>query len=191
MNRDDSSSTERRAHEGDREAFQMLMARHKQALFRFARHYTKDNDDAYDIVQESFTAAWLAIGRYDAARPFDIWVRRIALNKCRDLARRRKVYAFVLGNFGTIRDLLATEAEAVERDAAENGMQQMHAAIDALPAGLRDPLILTALEGLSHKAAGEVLGLNAKAVEVRVYRAKKKLAAMLSPFSVELPSSQN
>jgi RNA polymerase sigma factor CnrH len=48
-----------------------------------------------------------------------------------------------------------------------------------LPRGLRESLLLTALEGLSHKEAGELLGINAKAVETRVYRAKKQLALML------------
>jgi len=48
-----------------------------------------------------------------------------------------------------------------------------------LPRGLKEPLVLTALEGLSQKEAGEIRGLNAKAVETRVYRARKQLAAVL------------
>src|SRR6187402_3725369 len=180
MSREQPAALEIRAHQGDRDAFRLLIGVHKQALFRYVRRYTHDGDDAYDIVQESFTAAWLSIGRYDPHRPFDIWLRRIALNKCRDLARRRKVYALVLGNFGLMRRLLpADETEAAGRDAAETDVARMRRAIDDLPAALRDPLILTALEGLSQKAAGDVLGLSAKAVELRVYRAKKKLADLL------------
>jgi RNA polymerase sigma-70 factor (ECF subfamily) len=46
-------------------------------------------------------------------------------------------------------------------------------------------LVLTTLEGLSHKEAGALLGINAKAVETRVYRAKRQLALMLNPDDLE------
>jgi RNA polymerase sigma-70 factor (ECF subfamily) len=48
-------------------------------------------------------------------------------------------------------------------------------ALATLPRQLKEPLLLTALEGLSHREAGELLGINAKAVEMRVYRAREKL----------------
>ena len=63
--------------------------------------------------------------------------------------------------------------------AAGAALKALDAAIAALPAALKDPLVLTAREGLSQKEAGEVLGLSAKAVEVRVYRAKRQLAERL------------
>src|SRR3546814_8319905 len=47
-----------------------------------------------DLTQEAFVAAFAAIDRYDSERPFRIWISRIAINKCRDWARRRKVRAF-------------------------------------------------------------------------------------------------
>ena len=55
-----------------------------------------------------------------------------------------------------------------------------HAAIAALPASLKEPLLLTAIEGLSHKEAGRLLGLSPKAVEMRVYRAKQALGQTMS-----------
>src|SRR3546814_7990247 len=53
-----------------------------------------DVDEAMDLTQEAFVAAFAAIDRYDSERPFRIWISRIAINKCRDWARRRKVRAF-------------------------------------------------------------------------------------------------
>jgi RNA polymerase sigma-70 factor (ECF subfamily) len=50
---------------------------------------------------------------------------------------------------------------------------------------LKEPLVLTMLEGLSHKEAGALLGINAKAVETRVYRAKRQLASMLNLEDLE------
>ena len=63
--------------------------------------------------------------------------------------------------------------------ATGTALKALDQAIAALPAALKDPLVLTVLEGLSQKEAGVVLGLSAKAVEVRVYRAKRQLAEML------------
>ena len=60
-------------------------------------------------------------------------------------------------------------------------VRRLEAAIARLPRNLKEPLVLTMLEGLSHRQAGEMLGINAKAVETRVYRAKRQLASMLDP----------
>lgn len=173
-----------RARSGDQAAFAELMGRHKHALHRYVRRYISASDDAFDIVQESFVSAWLAMDRYDSSRSFAVWLRRIALNKCRDLVRKRRAYAALMGAFGFTVDAahVPDAAErAADRGADADAVSRLRKAIDSLPPSLRDPLILTALEGLSHKQAGEILSLNAKAVEVRVYRAKQRLAKVLDP----------
>ena len=172
-----------RAVAGDERAFAWLMRRHKDGLYRFVRRYTGDPDEAYDLLQETFAAAWTALDRYDAGRSFPAWLRRIALNKCRDWSRRRAVRRWLtrsdpldspvslnLADAG-----LSPEASAM----AGQGLDRLDKAIAALPRGLKEPLILTALEELSHEEAGRVLGLTAKAVELRVYRARRALAAAL------------
>ena len=62
---------------------------------------------------------------------------------------------------------------------AEQRRTALDRAIAALPPKLKEPLILTAFEDLSHQAAGEALGVSAKTVETRVYRARKRLAELL------------
>lgn len=69
----------------------------------------------------------------------------------------------------------SSEIIAIDRQT----LSRLDVAISALPRKLKEPLILTALEGLSHRDAGEILGVSAKAVEVRVYRARQKLAKIL------------
>jgi RNA polymerase sigma-70 factor (ECF subfamily) len=177
-----------RAVKGDQSAFATLMHRHKGWLYRFVRRYVLDGEEAYDIVQESFASAWSALSRYDPHRPFDIWLRRIALNKCRDRARKaavRRVLFGVAGPAETRPDPAdpapAPDAAAASRDA----LRRLEAAIASLPRGLKEPLVLTALEGFSHKEAGDLLGLNAKAVETRIYRARKQLAQVLDRGDLE------
>ena len=88
-----------RARAGDRAAFDALVRRHKQSLYGFVRRYLGTADEGYDALQETFLSAWLALGRYDSARPFLPWLRTIALNKCRDAGRRQTVRRLFLRAF--------------------------------------------------------------------------------------------
>ncbi len=172
----------RRARAGEQRAFSQLMARHKHWVYRFVRRYVSDADEAYDVTQDAFVSAMSNLHRYDPARPFDAWLRRIALNKCRDRGRREAVRrAFGLSRRGPeeTEQVADTAAGAEQTLAASSALKALDHAIASLPPSLKDPLVLTVLEGLSQKEAGEVLGLSAKAVEVRVYRAKRQLAELL------------
>jgi RNA polymerase sigma-70 factor (ECF subfamily) len=177
-----------RARAGERGAIAGLIERNKHWLYRFIRRYVGDAEDANDVLQESFVAAVMNLSRYDSSRPFDVWLRRIALNKCRDRARRLAVRR-AIGLDRAHRD--APEDVVDPAPATDMAMQSAQSlrlldqAIAALPATLKESLVLTALEGLSHKEAGDLLGLSAKAVEVRVYRAKRLLALKLdrAPFA--------
>ena len=172
------------AQRGDRTAFETLVTQHKAGLFRLARRFLGNGDDAYDVVQDTFVATWLALGRFDPQQPFGPWLRTILLNKCRDFSRRRAV------RHRLIRWLtLTVEAQdsthfAPAQDEAElrdnPRLQALDQAIAQLPARYKEPLVLTALMGLSHRSAGEQLGLTAKAVELRVHRARKRLQTLLS-----------
>jgi RNA polymerase sigma-70 factor (ECF subfamily) len=182
------------AREGDHAAFAVIMRRHKLWLYRFVRRYVGDRDDAYDVVQESFVSAWSALSRYDPERPFEAWLRRIALNKCRDRARRNAVRRAALSILGWAQAGNPSESVSPPPDsgaAGDQALKRLERAVAALPRPLKEPLVLTMLEGLSHKEAGELLGINAKAVETRVYRAKRKLAGMLDPSDLEDLTGKN
>lgn len=170
-----------RAVKGDRTAFNLIVRRHQEPLYRFIRRYVGDADEAYDLLQETFVSAWQALGRYDQARPAATWLRRIALNKCRDWGRRRAVRRF----FYTATSLDGSPAVAdaaasvIVAEGDETTLTNLDRAIAALPTQLKEPLLLTAFEGLSQAAAGQALGISAKAVETRIYRARKLLAQVL------------
>jgi RNA polymerase sigma-70 factor (ECF subfamily) len=178
-----------RAQAGDQRAFSQLMRRHKEPLYRFVRRYVGDADEAYDLLQESFTSAWKALKRYDQSRPFPTWLRRIALNKCRDWSRRRAVRAWLTKSDALdspsgakLADLGPTPEEALaERDA----LRALDAAVAALPRALKESLILTVLDGLPQQEVSELLGISRKAVELRVYRARRVLAQSLGLAPLE------
>lgn len=171
----------RLARAGRQAAYRELMARHRDAVFRLARSYAGDPDDALDLTQEGFIAAFAALDRYDPARPFRPWLLRIALNKCRDWSRRRAVrrfftFAAPLDEAHAVPDP-AADPEEQTADARE--LAKVSAAIANLPKSLKEPLILTAIEGLSQAEAAAALGISEKGVEVRIYRARKRLAEIL------------
>ena len=167
---------------GDNAAFSALMTRHKEPLYRFVHRYVGDADESFDLVQETFVASWSALNSFERGRSFPVWLRRIALNKCRDWSRRRHVRRFFFG---------ASPLEAADKMPAaptEDGTNQarlaaLDAAIAALPAALKEPLLLTVFDGLSQADAGALLGVSAKAVETRVYRAKQRLRDVLGDGS--------
>ncbi len=159
-------------------AFAALMRRHKRSLYRLIVAQVGDPDEALDLVQESFVSAHAALGRYDPARSLRAWLARIAINKCRDWHRRRRVRRFLMRVLPIeagerVADAAADpEARAIDRD----DLAQVLAGIARLPATLREPLLLCGVDDLSHAEAGEALGITAKAVELRMRRARAMLA---------------
>lgn len=166
---------------GRQAAYSELMRRHREAVFRLARHHIGDEGEALDVTQEAFIAAFAALARYDTARPFRGWLLRIALNKCHDWARRRAVrrlfrMARPLDDAFDVADT-APDPESAAHSARE--LARIGAAVASLPANLKEPLILCRVEGYAMTEAAALLGISEKAVETRLYRARQKLSAIL------------
>lgn len=161
-----------RARNGDKRAFTLLVQSTKQSLYRFIRRYIPNDDDAYDIVQETYIAAWGALNRYDAGRSFGTWLRAIALNKCRDFGRRNAVRAKLRSLFSF---LSPTEEIPDRAQNDDERLQRLDKAIASLPAFYKEPLLLTAISGLTQKDAAAQLNTTVKAIEMRVRRARQKL----------------
>jgi RNA polymerase sigma factor (sigma-70 family) len=172
----------RRAAEGDDQAYEALVRRHKDGIYRLLRRYTADPDEAYDALQEAFIAAWTALPRYDPDRPFLTWLQTIAINKARDRGRRLAVRRLIFGASGLDGVALAAADPGQAADQAVVDRQiarRLDVAIGQLPARLKEALLLTAFEGYSQQEAGRMLGVSRKTVETRAYRARKLLAQRL------------
>ena len=166
-----------RAKAGDRRAFDVLVSRHKDGLYRFVRRYVGQADDAYDVLQNCFLSAWSGLSRYDPARPFLPWLHVIALNKCRDFGRRQTVRRLMLRAFA-----VESTAEPSIEEGTQDGeaaqaarLSRLDRAIAQLSAFYKEPLLLTTVTGLSHQEAAEMLQTTPKAIEMRLYRARRKI----------------
>ena len=166
---------------GRQTAFSELLDRHRASVFRLVRGNLGDDDAALDVTQEAFIAAFAALKRYDGTRSFKTWVSRIALNKCRDWARRRAVrrfFAFALPIEAAA--AIADESIPADQQLADRAeLARVRDAITKLPAAIREPLILRTIEGLTQAETAQVLGISEKSVETRLYRARNKLTEVL------------
>lgn len=165
---------------GRQSAFTEILRRHRETIYRLARGHVGDAEAAFDLVQETFVAAFRALDHYDQSRPMRAWLSRIAINKCRDWARRRAVRRLLIPvaspeDFTEVPD----PAPAIDTAAADRQeLETLWKAIAALPRQLREPLILRTVEGLSQAETASILRISEKAVETRLYRARSKLAAL-------------
>jgi RNA polymerase sigma-70 factor (ECF subfamily) len=175
-----------RAQQGDHQAFDALIGRHKEFLYRLVRRYLGNSDDAYDLLQETFIAAWENLQRYDPQRSFVAWARTIALNKCRDFSRRRQFRRWVK-QLVAVEPSLEPASPESETEMAEAKFEQddrLHRLDDAiamLPALYKEPLLLATLGGLSQQATAAALKTTPKAIEMRLRRARQQLASLLDP----------
>ncbi|MGP8201426.1 MAG: RNA polymerase sigma factor [Limisphaerales bacterium] len=168
-------------------ALNNLMDRHAERLFHYLVRSLQNEEDAADLAQETFARVYQNRAKFDPRQNFTTWLYAIASNLVRDRYRWRKRHPQVSldapneaagNNFGdslTAQEPLPGEA-AQERERGEAVRQ----AVAGLPEALRIPLILAEYEEKSHAEIGGILGCSAKAVEVRVYRARQQLRASLS-----------
>ena len=166
---------------GAQAAYRALTERHRDGLYRLARGATGDPEEAFDVTQESFIAAFAALDSYDPTRPFRAWISRIALNKARDALRRRAVrrlFSFAMPNAAIETADPASPVDEALADRQE--LARASVAIANLPSRLKEVLLLRTVEGMSQSEVAAALGISDKAVETRLYRARKTLAAALA-----------
>lgn len=163
-----------------------LMARHAEKLFHYLARALQNDDDAADLAQETFVRVYQNRKKFDAHKKFSIWLYAIASNLVRDRYRWRKRHPRVsldAVNDATGNEFVETlpdqDALPSEKLQTEERAKTVRRAVAALPEQLRIPLILSTYEEKSHAEIGEILRCSAKAVEVRIYRARLQLRASL------------
>lgn len=176
-----------RAASNDEQAFAVIVSRYKTPVFAFIRRYIGGDEEAHDLLQQVFVAAWQGLDRYDADRPLGPWLTTIALNKCRDHSRKVRVRRFFHLAWPTEAfDVPDTAPAADTVISANQELLLLERAIALLPRGLKEPLLLTVFEGFSHEQTGVQLGLSAKAIEGRTRRARQELERQISEWTDNL-----
>ena len=173
---------------GKDQALDELMDRHREGLFRFVLRYVHNETDALELALETFVRAYFNIGKFRPAAKFATWLYQIALNLCRDHLRSRAYqYSLQTVSFdapaqegGDPSLLLATEGMPDQTTDRLEELTALEKAIGELPEDLKIAFILTTLEDRPQAETAELLGISSKAVETRVYRARKLLLEKMS-----------
>ena len=164
------------------DAFAEIVRRYQHRMYRVALASLGDPDDALDVVQDAFIAAHRALKSFDNNRAMRPWLVRIALNRCRDRLRHRRVRRLLLAFSATSEtiDSIADDQPGQDRTASDRQeLAHVMRAISDLPIAIREPLILRTIEGLSQADTATTLGISEKAVETRLSRARERLRAQL------------
>lgn len=173
---------------GDRDAFRQLVERHTPALFNLAFRLTRDREEAADITQEAFRRAFEALPNSRTDLPFKPWLFQIAVNLCRDWAKRQRPLS--LADLSREPDEGEEREDAAERVPdtqplpialveAEETRQALHRAIETLPPAYRAAIVLRYMEDMSYQDIAVALGLPLNTVRTHLARAKKALHVRL------------
>jgi RNA polymerase sigma-70 factor (ECF subfamily) len=172
---------------GDTSAFEPLVERYRQRVWRLAYQLLHDREEAWDCAQEAFVRAFHSLPSFRGHSAFYTWLFRITVNVATDRQRSRGAQARAFGaerlseeewertmpDLGARPDQAAVQSEQRER---------IRAALDALPPRARTIIMLSDVEGLSYREIADALGCPIGTVMSRLHNARKRLKTLLGPM---------
>jgi RNA polymerase sigma-70 factor, ECF subfamily len=171
------------ARSGDGEAFRVLVERHSRSLFRLAFRMTGNQQDAEDVVQESFLRAYRQLARFDERASFGTWLYRIATNCALDVIRARKRRSEQPAETNGAIDraqFLPCGNPSPERAALSLEIRERVAeAMNELSPTERAAFVLRHFEGMRIEDVSRVLECQPGAAKHSVFRAVQKLRRAL------------
>jgi len=173
-----------RARRGDREAFAELVRSCQAKVFQTIVSFTRNTQDADDLMQDVFVQAYRRLDRFKGRSTFFTWVYRIAVNHTLNFLKRKKREAGRRElDERTVRPAGDPASGGPEAEAVREELERrIREAVDALPLIYRAAFNLVAGQGLSHGLAARALGVTENTVSWRMHRARKMLQAKLGPY---------
>jgi RNA polymerase sigma-70 factor (ECF subfamily) len=177
----------RRAQAGDLAAFEPLVERYRERVWRLALQLLRDREEAWDCAQEVFVRAFHSIASFRGDSAFYTWLFRITVNLATDRQRARGAQARAFGGERVDEEewsRTVADPAAGPEDAAVSSERRarISAALDALPPKARTIIMLSDIEGLSYREIAEVLRCPIGTVMSRLHNARKRLKALLGPM---------
>ncbi len=189
----------RRVQAGDVNAFEPLVERHQKAIYNLLYRWLGDYDEAADVAQEVFLAAFRAIAQFRGEAKFSTWLYQIAINHARN---RRKQLAAKRPNLAPLDgDEAQEDGDPIARlphpapDAAqlmeqEECARQIQLGLDQLPSDDALIIVLHDLQGKSYDEIAELLQIPLGTMKSRLHRARQALKIQLAPYHAALRSAR-
>jgi len=172
---------------GSKPAFEEIVRRYEDRLYRLSFRMLGNHHDALDAVQEILLKLLAAMPKFQGRSRFGTWLYRLAANTCLDIRRKRgRTAAESLDN--TLEHSPNSSLSFLEEEPSENPdfyVEQQYreklvrAALDQLPEGQRRLLELRDLEDLSNSQVASMLGIEVGALKARLHRARQALRRVL------------
>ena len=173
-----------RALGGEAEAFGQLVRRYQDRLFHTFAHVLGRDEDAYDVVQDTFVQAFVKLESFERKAGFYTWIYRIAMN----MAATRRRRARPIASIEQLRE--QTQLEPSDRHEAPEANLDRHETVSAvrgaiarLPDEFRSVLVLREIDGCDYDQIAELLDLPVGTVRSRLHRARLQLRDLLKCHS--------
>lgn len=164
--------------EGRRKAQEQLFKLFYSKMMIVCMRYTRDEDEASDILQDGFLKVFSKLDRYDYKGSFEGWIRRIMVNTAIDHIRRKKNDFILMNEDQNLEDFVP--AEEVEEEEPEFTPNQIIAAMQKLSPAYRTIFNLYVFENLTHKEIAEQLKISEGTSKSNLAKAKKNLRKILN-----------
>ena len=160
-----------KAMHGDKEAFSRVIIQNKEAMYKTAIVILKNEDDAYDALQEALIKMYRNIEKLECKEAFNAWSRRIIVNCCYDLINRNKKVVDITSKL--------TENFEEQREDIYNCEDSLVQTLEKIEPDLRLTATLYYYNDLSTKEIGKILEIPVGTVKSRLARAREKLYEIL------------
>ncbi len=185
-----------RARAKDEAAFEELVSRYEEKLYRLAMRFVRNETDAQEILQDALLSAWRNLPAFEGRAQFGSWMYRVTVNAALMLLRSRNRHPEITVDDVDPAALNEAVAESGQRlrgssDWSHRADEQLQSLelrkhiqeqVDALPDGLRAVFLLRDVEELSTEDTAEILGLSVPAVKTRLHRARLALRVAIGRY---------
>jgi len=177
------------AKNGNRQAFEVLVARHERRILAVARRFTRVREDAEDVVQQSFQKAFTHLRKFEGRSSFSTWLTRVAINEARMLQRKARGLREV-----SIDDLDGNDETATSLDipdstpdpeasySQQEWVGMLSLAMNELAPEIRKAIQLRELDERSSEETARIMGISISALKGRVFHGRKKLHERLRRY---------
>jgi RNA polymerase sigma-70 factor (ECF subfamily) len=183
----DETALVARAQAGDAQAFTELVNHYERKIYRLAKHITQNDEDAEDVLQETFLKAYEHLDTFQGNSKFYTWIVRIGVNEALMKLRKRKGDRTVpldepvdTGEEMVAREIAVWEDNPEDRYSREEMREILDQAVESLKPDFRTVFVLRDIEELSTEETAETLGISVPAVKSRLLRARLALREKLT-----------
>ena len=175
------------ARAGDASAFTELVNRYDKKIYRLAKHITQNDEDAEDVLQETFLKAYEHLDGFQGNSRFYTWIVRIGVNEALMKLRKRKSSRTVsldeevdTGEEMLVREIAVWEGNPEDQYSKEEFHELLNQALDSLKPVFREVFTLRDIAELSTEETAERLNISIAAVKSRLLRARLQLREKLT-----------